>query len=60
MNWPVELTNVNRQFSQSILFIILLVWDFFTPALADSFSLKFVWQQVFSSLLDSSQYSGRS
>ena len=30
------------------------------PALADVFSLKFVWQQVSSSVQDSSQYSGRS
>ena len=30
------------------------------PALADGFSLEFEWQQVSSSLQDSSQYSGRS
>ena len=34
--------------------------EFFTSALADSLSLEFVWQQVSSSLQDSSQYSGRS
>ena len=39
---------------------MLLLFDFFTPVLADVFSLEFEWQQVFSSLHDSSQYSGRS
>ena len=34
-------------------------WQFFT-ALADDFLLECEWQQVSSSLLDSSQYSGRS
>ena len=34
--------------------------EFFTSVLADSFSLEFAWQQVSSSLQDSSQYSGRS
>ena len=33
-------------------FIILLIWEFFTPALADIFSLEFEWQQVASSLQD--------
>ena len=41
-----------------IFIIILLLWKFFTPALADGPSLEFEWQQVFSSLQDSSQYSG--
>ena len=35
-------------------------YEFFTSALADGFSLEFVWQQVSSSLQDSSQYSSRS
>ena len=35
-------------------------WEFFTSALADGFLLGFERQQVFSSLRDSSQYSGRS
>ena len=35
-------------------------WEFFTSALADGFPLEFEWHQVFSSLLDSSQYSGQS
>ena len=33
--------------------------EFFTSALADGFSLEFEWQQVTSSLLDTSLYSGR-
>ena len=36
--------------------IILLLWEFFSLAFGDVFSLKFVWQQVSSSLQDSSQY----
>ena len=40
--------------------IILLFWEFFTPALADGFSLEFEWQQVSSSINNSTQYSGRS
>ena len=32
--------------------------EFFTSILADGFSLEFEWQQVSSSLQDSSQYSG--
>ena len=43
-----------------IVIIILLFWEFFPPALADDFPLEFAWQQVFSSFLDSSRYSGRS
>ena len=44
---------------------LLLVWLIYslrvsTSVLADSFSLEFEWQQVSSSLQDSSQYSGRS
>ena len=37
-----------------------LFWEFFTPALADGFSLESEWQQVSSSLQNSSQYSVRS
>ena len=33
-----------------IIIIISLLWEFFTPALADGFSLEFEWQQVSSSL----------
>ena len=35
-------------------------WEFFTSLLADCWSLELEWQWVFSSLRDSSQYSGRS
>ena len=38
--------------------IILLLWEFFTPASADGLSLEFKWQQVSLSLQDSSHYSG--
>ena len=29
-----------------IIIIIIIIWEFFTPALADGFSLEFEWQQV--------------
>ena len=35
-------------------------WEFFTSVLADGFSLESEWQEISSSLQDSSQYSGRS
>ena len=41
-------------------YIIITLWEFFTPALADGLSLESEWQQVSSNLQDSSQYSGRS
>ena len=50
----------------SILLLLLLMillftlLEFLTSALADGLSLEFEWQQVYSSLPDSSQYSGRS
>ena len=51
-------------FSRTLLsiptYIIWLFWEFFIPALVDGFSLEFSRQQVPSSILDSSQYSGRS
>ena len=37
--------------------MILLIWEFFTPALADGFMLESEWQRVSISLWDSSQYS---
>ena len=43
-----------------IIIIILHLWEFSTPALVDGFSVKLEWLQVSSSLLNSSQYSGRS
>ena len=42
------------------LIIILLLWKLFTPASANDLPLEFEWQQVSSSLQDSSQYSSRS
>ena len=39
---------------------IIYSFEFFTSVLADGLSLEFEWQQVSSSLQDSSQYSGRS
>ena len=44
-----------KQWVRIIIIIILLFWEFFTPTLADGFSLEFEWQQVSSSLQDSSQ-----
>ena len=43
-----------------IIIIIIYSWEFFISVLADGFSLEFEWQQISSSLQDSSQYSGRS
>ena len=43
-----------------IFVIIIYLLKFFTSALADGLSLEFEWQPVFSSLQDSSQYSGHS
>ena len=42
------------------IYYIFTPLEFFTSVLADGFSLEFEWQQVSSSLQDSSQYSGRS
>ena len=42
-----------------IIIIIITPLEFFTSASADGFLLEFEWQQVSSSLPDSSQYSGR-
>ena len=45
-----------------LLLLLLLLFtplEFFTSVLADGFSLEFEWQQVSSSLQDSSKYSGR-
>ena len=43
-----------------IIIIIIYSLEFFASVLADSFSLEFEWQQVSSSLQNSSQHSGRS
>ena len=47
-------------FLVTIIIIIIIYSEFFTSALDDGLSLDFEWLQVFSSLQDSSQYSGRS
>ena len=39
-------------------YYFFLFWGFFTSALVNDFYLEFEWQQVSSSLRDSSQYSG--
>ena len=47
-------------FFQLLLLLLLFTpLEFFTSVLANGFSLEFEWQQVPSSLQDSSQYSGR-
>ena len=43
---------------QRIIIIIIYSLEFFTSVLADGSSLEFEWQQISSSLQDSSQYSG--
>ena len=43
-----------------MIIIILLIREFFTSALADGHLQEFEWQQVSSSLQDSSQYSEQS
>ena len=43
-----------------LIIIIIHSLELFTLALAEGFSLESEWQQVSSSLQDSSQYSGRS
>ena len=43
-------------YSLIIIIIIIIIHSLFTSALADGFSLESEWQQVFSSLQDSSQY----
>ena len=42
-----------------IIIIIYYLLEFFASVLADGLSLEFEWQQVSSSLQNSSQYSGR-
>ena len=43
-----------------LLLLLFTPREFFTPVLCDGLSLEFEWQQVNSSLQDSSQYYGRS
>ena len=46
-------------FSLWLLLLLYSLLEFFTSASADCFSLEFEWQQISSSLQDSSQYSVR-
>ena len=47
-----------KEKTKQITIIILCIFEFFTPALADCLPLEFEWQQVSLSLQDYSQYSG--
>ena len=67
--WPVRMASrivwgltMKFEVEAEILLLLLLFTplEFFTSVLADGFSLEFEWQQVSSSLQDSSQDSGRS
>ena len=51
---------VSRLLLLLLLLLLFTPLEFFTSMLADGFSLEFEWQQVSSSLQDSSQYSFRS
>ena len=53
---------VDRNFFRCPVIIIIIIYslEFYISSLADGLSLEFVWQQVSSSLQDSSQFSGRS
>ena len=44
---------------KGLIMIIITPWKFFTSANADGLSQEFEWQEISSSLLDSSKYSGR-
>ena len=57
--WPISSMLLFR-WSTLVFFIIIIIGEFFTPALTDVLSLEFEWQQVSSSLQESSQYSGDS
>ena len=48
------LANLNNDVIWMFFIIILLIWEFFTPVLADGFLLESECQQVSSSLQDSS------
>ena len=42
-----------------IIIVVIILYELFTPALADSFCQQSEWQQVSLSLQDSFQYSGQ-
>ena len=52
-SYGVALCCYQERFCFSLI-IILPIWEFFTPVLADGFPLESEWQQVSSSLQDSS------
>ena len=52
--------NINQLLLLLLLLLLLFLESFFPSALADDLSLEFLWQQVQSSLQNSSQYSNRS
>ena len=61
ISWSVCISKSQRiSFVFIIIIIIIIPLEFFTSALADGLSLVLEWQQVPSSLQDSSQYSDRS
>ena len=65
IRWSVYMLKSHRSLCKSFLLLLLLLLlftplEFFISVLADGFSLEFEWQQVSSSLQDSSQDSGRS
>ena len=53
-------TYLSFRFPSVLILSLLLLLEFFTLVLADGLSLEFEWQQVSSSLQDSSQFYGRS
>ena len=62
--WIIQAIHRTINFSFTITIIITIIiiqsLEFFKSVLTDGISLEFEWQQVSSSLPDSSQYSGRS
>ena len=56
----IAIINSNGNTALLLLLLLFTPLEFFTSVLADVFSLEFGWQQVSSSLQDSSQYSGLS
>ena len=59
--WPCQLYMVSPSLPVIIIPVIIIIhlWELFTSALADGFSLESEWQWIPSSLQDSSQHSGR-
>ena len=56
----ITVTFMSLFFFSSLILSLFIPWEFFTSALDDGLSQKFEWQQISSSLQDSSQYSDRS